>query len=85
LLERSERVGGGVVLVRIIALSCSARFTTFHKVLREAGSNPVLGSSAELSSKNYDKQEYFMQEIKVHVLESDNDLLWDLQLVIWQH
>lgn len=33
------------VLVRIIALSCFACFTTFHRLFLEAGSSPVLGSS----------------------------------------
>jgi hypothetical protein len=33
------------VLVRMIARSCFARFTTFHKLFLEAGSKPVLGSS----------------------------------------
>lgn len=42
--ERSKR-SNVKLLVRIIALSFFARLTTFHKLFREAGSSPVLGSS----------------------------------------
>lgn len=40
------------VLVRIIALFCFARFTTFHNIFLDAGSNPVLGSSIYTTFKN---------------------------------
>ena len=33
------------VLVRIMAVSCFARWITVHKFFLEAGSSPVLGSS----------------------------------------